>query len=136
VVYAEGSYNGPLFMRPVKGRCLMVIKSGYVREPDGRYYITTRLDAFLNVEPGGAQLVTRTFHPLVGKVADSNFTQAVGFLGSLSRTAELNSRGVQRLASRLAHVKPEYRRQLAALAAAIGQQSAQVASRASQPPRR
>jgi hypothetical protein len=126
VIYAEGSYDGPLFARPVKGRCLMVLKSGYIRETDGRYYITTRLDSFLNVEPGGAELLTKTFHPLAGKVADANFVQTVAFLGSLSRTAEVNCRGVQRLASRLSCVQPEIRLELAQLAAAIaGKASAQ-----------
>ncbi|NQU25103.1 MAG: hypothetical protein HQ567_27775 [Candidatus Nealsonbacteria bacterium] len=119
VAYAEGTYTGPLFARPVKGRCLLVLKTGYVREPDGRYYITTRLDTFLSIQPGGAELLTKTFHPLVGKTADLNFVQSMAFLGSLSRTAEVNSRGVQRLASRLERVQPEARQRLAELAAEI-----------------
>lgn len=124
VIYAEGSYDGPLFARPVKGRCLMVLKTGYVRETNDRYYITTRLDTFLRVEPIGAELLTKTLHPLMGKTADMNFIQSVAFLGSLSRTAEVNSRGVQRLASRLAHVQPEVRQKLAELAAAVARKHA------------
>ena len=31
VMYAEGSYNGPLFINPVHGRCLLVLKTGYVQ---------------------------------------------------------------------------------------------------------
>jgi len=119
VAYAEGTYTGPLFVRPVKGRCLLVLKTGYVRETDGRYYITTRLDTFLSVQPGGAELLTKAFHPLVGKTADLNFLQTMAFLGSLSRTAEVNSRGVQRLAARLDKVQPETRQRLAELAAEI-----------------
>ena len=119
VVYAEGTYTGPLFARPVKGRCLLVLKTGYVRETNGRYYITTRLDTFLSVQPGGAELLTKAFHPLVGKTADLNFLQSMAFMGSLSRTAEVNSQGVQRLAARLDRVQPETRQRLAELAAEI-----------------
>ncbi|MBN2476166.1 MAG: hypothetical protein JXB62_16255 [Pirellulales bacterium] len=129
VIYAEGSYDGPLFARPIKGRCLMVLRSGYVREPNGRYYITTRLDTFISVDHGGAELLTKTFHPLVGKTADLNFVQTVAFLGSLSRTAEVNSRGVQRLASKLSHVAPEARLELAELAADIAQKTTASADR-------
>lgn len=121
VIYAEGSYEGPLLARPVRGRCLMVLKSGYVRETDGRYYITSRLDTFLNVEPGGIELLAKAFHPLMGQVADDNFVQTVAFIGSLSRTAEVNCRGVQRLAGRLNHVQPQLRTQLGQLAAKIAQ---------------
>jgi hypothetical protein len=123
VVYAEGTYDGPLFARSIKGSCLMVLKTGYVRETDGRYYITSRLDAFVRVEPGGAELLTKTIHRLVGKVADTNFTQTVAFLGILSRTAEVNCRGVQRLAAKLTRVEPEVRLRLAELAADIARKS-------------
>jgi hypothetical protein len=119
VIYATGTYDGPLFAKPVRGRALMVLKSGYVQETDGRHYITTRLDTFLSVDHGGVELLTKTFHPLLGKTADVNFIQTVAFLGSLSRTAEVNARGVQRLASRLSGVRPELRTRLAVLAAGI-----------------
>lgn len=127
IIYGEGFYDGPLFMKPMKGRCLMVLKTGYVREPNGRYYITTRLDTFLRVESGAAELLTKVFHPLVGKTADVNFVQTVAFLGSLSRTAEVNHQGVQRLASRLKNVRLESRETLATLAAKIGERPVVVA---------
>jgi len=122
LIYGEGTYEGPLFAQPVKGRCLMVLKTGYVRETDGRYYITTRLDTFLNVEHAGADLLTRLCHPLVGRTADLNFVQSLSFLGSLSRTAETNSRGVRRLASKLEDVRPQLRERLSELAAEIAEQ--------------
>lgn len=119
VVYLDGSYNGPPFPKPVEGRGVLILKSGYVQETDGRYYITTRLDAFVAVEPGAVDLMTRTLQPLVGKNADSNFTQTVAFLASLSRTAEVNNPGMQRLANKLTRVRPEVRQQFADLSQRI-----------------
>ena len=124
LIYVEGSCNGPLFAKPVRGRTLMLLKTGYVREPDGRYYITSRLDAFVHVASDGAELLTRTFQPLVGKVADINFMQTSGFLGSLSRCAEMNHRGMQRLAVKLVRVPPEVRQQFAHLAERVAQKTA------------
>jgi len=120
VFYSEGTYKGPLAPRPVHGRCLLLLRSGYVREADGRSYITTRLESFLSIDPGAIELLTKTFEPLVGKIADANFTQTVTFVGNLSRTAEANPRGVQRLSTRLAHVQPEHRQRLAELAEQLG----------------
>jgi hypothetical protein len=124
LVYCEGTYIGPLLKRPMKGRVLLILKSGYVRETDGRYYVTNRLDAFVNVEPAGAELVTKTVQPIIGKVADNNFVQTVAFVGSLSRTAEVNAPGVQRLAANLLRVQPASREELARLAADVAEKAA------------
>ncbi|MHB1034144.1 MAG: hypothetical protein ACYC35_04845 [Pirellulales bacterium] len=113
VIYAEGSYEGPLFTHPVQGKCLLVLKAGYIREPNGRYYITNRLDAFMHVESKGVEILAKTFQPLVGKVADYNFVETAGFLGRLSHTAEVNRDGMARLASKLENVHPEIRDQFA-----------------------
>ena len=123
IVYVEGTYAGNALIRQVKGRGLMVLKTGYVRETDGRYYATNRLDAFISVEPGMAELLTRTIHPMVGGVVDNNFTQTVAFVGNLSRTAEVNGRGVQRLAEKLAYVQPDVRKQFAELAGGVAARS-------------
>lgn len=119
LIYSEGSYKGPLFNRPVRGRSLLVLNSAYVREPDGRYYVTSRMDVFTRVEHLGVELLGKTFQPLVGRVADVNFTQTVGFLGSLSRTAEVNLRGVQRLAESLSKVQPDVRTGFAEMAVRV-----------------
>ncbi len=130
VVYIDGTYTGPIFGRSIRARGLMVLKTGYVRETDGHYYVTSRLDAFLNIEPGGIEFLTKTFLPAVGKVADNNFLQTAGFLGSISRTAEVNSRGVQRLAARLSKVQPDVRLQFAQLADQVARRAANSASAA------
>ncbi len=123
ILYGEGTYEGPLMTRPAKGRGVLVLKCGYVRETNGRYYITSRLDCFLTIEPAGIELLGKTVSPLMGKTADNNFVQTVAFIGSLSRTAEVNSRGVQRLAMQLAHVRPDVRVRFAEVAAEVAQKS-------------
>jgi hypothetical protein len=123
LVYARGQYEGVLSTRPAHGSCLLIFKSGYVQENDGRWYVTTRLDAFLNLEPGALELLTKTLQPLVGPVADANFTQTIGFVGSLSHTSEVNPHGVQRLAAKLTHVPPEVRQQFAEIADRLGKKA-------------
>ena len=123
LVYARGQYEGVLSTRPAHGSCLLLFKSGYVRENDGRWYVTTRLDAFLDLEPGALELLTKTLQPLVGPVADANFTQTIGFVGSLSHTSEVNPRGVQRLAAKLTHVPPEVRQQFSEITGRVGKKT-------------
>lgn len=120
LAYGDGSYDGPLSVRPARGSFLLVLKSACLRDTEGRCYITSRMDCFLNLEPGATELITKVLQPVVGKIIDTNFVQSVGFVGSLSRTAELNPRGVQRLSTRLKYVRPEIREEFATLAARIG----------------
>lgn len=129
LIFAEGSYEGVLSLRPVHGKLLLSVRSGYVRETDGRYYVTTRLDSFMNVEPGAVEVVTKTIQPIMGKIADANFVQSLAFVGSLSRTAEVNPAGVQRLAGKLNDVQAESRNELCTLAERIGQQAELQAER-------
>lgn len=125
LIYTEGAYRGPPFARPVGGRGLIVLKTGYVRETDGRYYVTCRLDSFMSVDNVGAELFTKTLGPLVGKVADMNFTYTVSFVGSVSQTSEDDHRGMQRMAGMLTNVEPEVRQKLAVLAGEVAQKAAQ-----------
>jgi hypothetical protein len=127
VVYGEGVYEGPLLARPVKGRGVLVLRTGYVRETNDRNYVTSRMDCFLCVEPAGAELLTKTVSPLLGKTVDLNFVQTTAFLGALSRTAELDCRRVKELAGRLDRVRPEVREEFSALAQRVRDKSATAA---------
>ena len=60
VIYAEGSYEGPLFTRPVKAKCVLILKSGYMQETNGRYYVTSRMDTFIQIEHAGVELLAKT----------------------------------------------------------------------------
>lgn len=124
VFFAEGSYDGPLFAQPVKGKCILVLKSGYVREPDGLYYVTGRLDVFVSLQHVGADFLARTFHPLVGKVADHNFVATGQFLSNLSLTAERNPQGIRRVAARLTNISPETRDKFVALTDQVAERAA------------
>jgi hypothetical protein len=130
VLYGEGTYDGPLLSRPAKGRGVLVLKCGYVRETNGRYYITSRLDCFLSIDRVGVELLGKTISPLVGKTVDHNFAQTLAFVGSLSRTAEVNGRGVQRMSAQLTGAAPDVRQQFAELASGVAERSALAASHA------
>ncbi len=134
IIYGEGMYVGPIMGRPVHGRCILVLRSGYVHETNGRHYVTARLDTFLQVHERAPDLLTKLLHPVAGKTADHNFTQIVAFAGSLSRTAEVNHRGVQRLAGQLSGVQPDVRTRLAELAAHIAENAERQAAAASETP--
>ena len=131
LIYAEGAYEGPLFRRPVRAKCVLLLRSGSLRETNGRYYVTARLDAFIQLERVGVELLAKTFQPLVGRAADYNFTETMAFIGSLSRTAELKPRGVEHLAGKLTDIQPEVRRRFVAVSRAVSERAARDRARRS-----
>jgi hypothetical protein len=124
LIYAEGSYDGPLFTRPIKARCVLLLKSAYSREANNRDYVTCRMDAFIHIENVGVDLLAKTFQPLITKSADTNFSETAAFLSMVSKTAARNSRGMVRLAAKLALTQPDVRQQFAVVSNQVGTRAA------------
>lgn len=123
LIWVEGVFDNPLLRKPVRGTSLLILRTGYVDKADGQSYITSRLDTFTHIDNLGIEFITRTLQPLMGKVVDSNFTQTTAFVASLSRTAEVNPRGVRRLAGKLQRVDPEVRKEFVRLTTAVSEKS-------------
>jgi hypothetical protein len=125
VIYAEGSYDGPLFRKPVNARCVLLLKSGYMRETNGRYYVTSRMDTFIDIDHAGVEMLAKTLQPLVNRAADYNFVETAAFLSQISRTSEINPLGVGRLSRKLTNLDPEVRERFAELSLDVGRKARQ-----------
>jgi len=125
LIYCDGAYEGPLFRRPVNGRCVLLLKSGFVETEKSRTHVVNRLDVFLQLDHAGAEVLTKTLHPLVGRSADVNFLESTEFLQRISRTAEQNGPGMQRLALRLDDVHDAVRRRFADLMGTVNANATQ-----------
>ncbi len=123
VIYAEGAYSGPMFNRPIRARCVLLLKSGYMQETDGQYYVTSRMDTFIQIEHAGVEVLAKTLQMLIHRSADYNFVETAAFLGTISRTAEANPYGMRRLADKLTNLRPEVRNQFAELSVEVGEKA-------------
>lgn len=112
VIYGEGAYEGKPFLKPLRARSVLVLKSAAVQETNGRSYITVRVDTFVEIQQMGVELVAKTVQPWINQTADRNFVDTLGFVSTFSQTAEKNPQGMQRLASRLRTVDPPTRNEL------------------------
>jgi hypothetical protein len=129
LVYAVGTYQGPLFVSPIRGGAILLLKAGYIRERDGQSYVTCRLDAFFRVDSFGADLLTRTLQPLVNDTADKNFQQAAAFLRQLSRAAERDPDYMDRLSRKLTNVSEADRQRFAELTLQAAERAARLTIR-------
>lgn len=116
VMYAEGSYEGKPFTKPVKAQCVILLRSGSFVESDGRDYVAARLDSFIHIDQASLEIFAKVVHPLVGKMADRNFADTVTFVGSFSQAAEIEPLRIKRLAESLENVTAPRQRELAKIA--------------------
>ena len=126
VYYGTGAYKGNMAPRQITGRCVCVLYSSTAMSASNRPTINGSMDVFLKLDNLGADLLTRTLSPLVGKTADYNFVESAKFLAQISQVCEHNPTGAQILASKLTKVQPQIRDEFARIALRIGSESAYV----------
>jgi hypothetical protein len=129
---SEGTYEGHLFSKPLRGRCVFVMRNSFGRDAEGKSMVTCRLDAFIRLDNVTIDLLARVFQPFVGQLADHNFRETASFVEVLYQTAAINGPGMQRLAAKLNQVAPEVRDQFASLSEQIALQGAVAESQPTQ----
>lgn len=117
VFHGRGGYTGPLTPRRLTGSCLVVLRYASA-EPDplGRPRQTVQIDAFLDVDGLGLEIVTRTLEPLIVRSAAMNLHEISLFVTQFAAAAERNPAGVERLTGRMARTTAADRGLLARLA--------------------
>lgn len=119
LIHVLGTYEGVPFPRKVTGSGILILRYLPVVNVAGQRQLAIRLDAFMQIDNNGVDFLARTFQSIVGKVADNNFCQTVGFMGVLSRTVCYNGRGMKEFSQRLEKVRPEVREAFGNLSLAI-----------------
>jgi hypothetical protein len=118
VFHGRGGYTGPLSPRDLTGSCLVLVRHWPVAaDAAGRPRQAVQVDAFLDVDGVGLELVTKVLQPLVVQTAASNLHEISLFVSQFSSAATRNPVGVARLTDRMSRTVADDRRALAALAA-------------------
>lgn len=119
IYYGTGSYSGTLAARDIDGRCVCVLHSTSATNRAGRPTMTVTMDVFMKLDNFGADLLTRTLGPLVGKTADYNFVESAKFVSQLYELCRSNPIGAQELGARLNKVDPAVQAKFLQVAAKI-----------------
>ncbi len=119
IYFGDGGYNGPRLLKPIKAKCVIVLRSDYERGPDGLPVATSCLDVFLDIENAAADWIAKTIHPLFGSTADHNFVESLKFVEKLSKTTMENGPGVQGMTKKLTNVHPEVRARFSQIAGVV-----------------
>lgn len=130
VFHGTGRYDGPLSPKPLTGSCLVVVR--HAAEADaagGRRRQTVQIDAFLDVDGMGLEIVARTLQPLIIRSAATNVHEISLFVSQFAAAAARNPEAVARIADRMTRTSPQDRRTLVTLAAGPGAARTSTAAR-------
>jgi hypothetical protein len=116
VMFVEGRYEGKPFRRPLKADCVLVLRSGSLREENGRDYVAARLDSFVRIDRASIELFAKAMHPWVGRTADANFADTMTFVSSFSRASETRPDTIEHLVGSLDQLPVTQRVELLKLA--------------------
>ncbi len=114
VYVADGFYEGKLVANPINGKGVFVLRSTYRTDALGNTVVEGTLDCFIQIEQIAADLILRTFGPLIGRTADGNFAETARFIDQLGTNARRNPSGLEELARRLPQVSEPTRQRFAA----------------------
>jgi len=128
VFHGRGGYSGTLAPKPLTGGCLILVQH-HPEQPTaaGGERQTVRIDAFLDVDGMGLELVARTLQPLIVRSAAMNLAEVCLFMESLSAAAARNPAGVVRLTERLTGIDPVHRMVFANIARTAGANAGRAA---------
>lgn len=115
VYVADGFYDGKLTTNVINGKGVFILRSTYKVDAAGNSVVEGTLDCFVQVDHLAADLIMRTFGPLIGRTADHNFAETARFIDQLGATAAKNPLAMEELALRLPQVSEPSRQRFAAL---------------------
>jgi hypothetical protein len=113
VVYARGEYKSPITPRKIDGEALLILQSRYARNIENEPIIVCKLDVFVKIDSIGADLLVKLFATTLGKIADGNFEQTLGFVSHVSDTSAISANSVKKLTKSVKNVRPEVRNDFA-----------------------
>lgn len=124
IYLGHGAYDGSMSPNKVTGRCVCILRTQNQTVEAGSPNIAGTMDVFLKLDNFGADLLTRTIGPFVGKTADYNFVETARFIAQVSQICQMNPAGAQALVSKLDNIDDATRREFAEIVTRIASTSA------------
>jgi hypothetical protein len=115
IFHGRGGYSGAMAPKQLTGSCLLVVRH-HETVVAGRPVQKLAVEAFLDVDGLGLEIVTRTLQPLIAQSATTNVHEICLFVSQLAKAATRNPSGMATLAEQLPRTDAADRRMLCALA--------------------
>jgi len=107
IIYARGEYRGPLLLTPYQGEVILVLRTRYTRNEMNEPMVVSDLDAFIQINSLGVDMLAKLFFAPLARVADNNFEVTLSFISQVSRAAARNPDMLREATEEITSVRPE-----------------------------
>jgi hypothetical protein len=97
VIYADGQYRGPLLGNTLETRSVLMLRTAYFQERDGKSYIKHQLDGFVKAESGNLKPLAKALKPIFQKNVESTMQESMWFVSLMCRYAQHDPHAVARI---------------------------------------
>jgi hypothetical protein len=85
IVYAEGQYRGPLLGNTLETKSVLILRTAYFQERDGKWYVKHQLDGFVKAEAGNLKPLAKALKPIFQKNVESTMQESLWFVSLMCR---------------------------------------------------
>ena len=107
IVYAKGEYRGPLITKAYPGEVILILRTQLTRDSMNEPMIICDLDALVQINSLGADVLAKMFFTSLAKIADSNFEVTVYFVSQVSKAASHNAAALKGSAEEILSIRQE-----------------------------
>jgi hypothetical protein len=107
IVYAKGEYRGPLLAKSYQGEVILILRTQLTRDESNEPIVICDLDAFIQINSLGADVLAKLFFASLTKIADSNFEITTSFVGQISNAASRNTDSLKATTEEITSVRHE-----------------------------
>ena len=107
IVYAKGEYRGPLITKTYPGEVILILRTQLTRDSMNEPMIVCDLDALVQINSLGADVLAKMFFTSLAKIADSNFEVTVYFVSQVSKAASHNAAALKGSAEEVSSIRQE-----------------------------
>jgi len=107
VLYVRGEYRGPLLARAYQGDAVLVLRTQYAQDEMNEPMVICDLDAFVQINSLGADVLAKLFFSSLSKVAEGNFEVTMEFVSQVSRAAVRNPNALKEMSEEIPGLRQE-----------------------------
>jgi hypothetical protein len=117
VLFCDLDYTSPRGNARLEGRIVLIVRSGFYKEPNGEHWIQHDVEAFVKIDSKGWKAVATTVRPLIEKWLEDQVQEAGWFVSLMGRLVEMYPNWATSVALGQERLHPDTRRSFQKLVA-------------------
>ena len=112
IIYAEGQYRGPLLGTTLETKSVLIVRTAYIQERDGKHYVKHQLSGFVKADSGSLKPLAKALRPIFHKSIEATMQESLWFVSLMCRYTVYDPHTIARSLDQVEHVAPAAKEQM------------------------